>query len=140
MTQQKTTAMILDNFRYKNTTVKIRRIILVAIFSILSPFARAEKNTSLIDAVNMQDLPMFRRLIDQGANVNQAETDGTTPLYMALQFGHTDIVAILVGAPGIQINQQNNAGTTALGLASQLGQTETVRLLLQQPKFIINYY
>ena len=83
MTQQKTTAMILGNFRYKNTIVKIRRIILVAIFFILSPFARAEKNTSLIDAVNMQDLPMFRLLIDQGANVNQAEADGTRALHWA---------------------------------------------------------
>ena len=43
MTQQKTTAMILDNFRYKNTTVKIRRIILVAIFLMTKFWAGLQK-------------------------------------------------------------------------------------------------
>ena len=129
MTQQKTTAMILDNFRYKNTTVKIRRIILVAIFFILSPFARAEKNTSLIDAVNMQDLPMFRLLIDQGANVNQAETDGTRALHWAVHHDNISIAKQLIAA-GANVNAKNRYEVAALSLAANNGNTDMVNLLL----------
>ena len=73
------------------------------------------------------------------SDVNQARTtEGSTPLYVASQNGHTDIVAILLGTPGIHINQHNNINQTPLNIASDNGNTEIVRLLLQQPNIDLN--
>ena len=53
-----------------------------------------------------------------GGDVNQATTDGTTPLYVASENGHTDTVAILLGTSGIQINQATDDGRTPLMMAA----------------------
>ena len=58
-------------------------------------------------------IEIVKLLIEAGGDVNQATDDGSTPLYIASQQGHTDIVVILSGTPGIQINQANNDGCTS---------------------------
>ena len=70
---------------------------------------------------------------------NQARTtDGATPLYIASQQGHTDLVAILLGTSGIHINQPQKDESNALIIAALNGHVEVVRLLLQQPNIELN--
>jgi len=75
----------------------------------------------------------------EGINVNQAEEDGCTGLYVASsEKGHLDVVKLLLGAEGINVNQAKNTGVTALSMATTSGHTDVVRLLLQQPNIDVN--
>ena len=72
-------------------------------------------------------------------NVNQANKNGITPLYVACEKGHLDVVQVLLTKKEIQINQATNDGRTPINIASDFGHTEIVRLhvLLQQPNIDI---
>jgi ankyrin repeat protein len=50
-------------------------------------------------------------LIDHGADVNFANSDGGTPLYVAAEEGHMDAVRGLI-EHGANVNIANNNGTT----------------------------
>ncbi|OCH94823.1 ankyrin, partial [Obba rivulosa] len=54
-----------------------------------------------------------RYLIDQGAEVDRADSTEWTPLHIAASAGHEDIVRELLGA-GADIKRTNNKGLTAL--------------------------
>ena len=68
-------------------------------------------------------------LLDQGgADPNQADNDGTTPLYIASYKGHVEVARLLLDK-GADPNQADNDGTTPLYMASQEGHVEVARLL-----------
>ena len=71
-------------------------------------------------------------LIDAGGNVNQAKTDGATPLFTASQNNHQDIVQQLLSIPNININQSMNNGASPLLIGTYLGNYECVQHLLHQ--------
>jgi ankyrin repeat protein len=50
-------------------------------------------------------------LIDRGANIDQPDRWGTTPLYAASSSGHASVVSILVDN-GAKVNQEDNGGRT----------------------------
>ena len=68
-------------------------------------------------------------LLEAGADANQANQFGITPLWHAAQFGHLPIVAALLAA-GANVNQANNWGFTPLTSAAQWGHLSTVQALL----------
>ena len=55
--------------------------------------------------------------------------DGSTPLFIACQEGHTEIVAKLL-ASNANVNQTRDDGVTALIIACHKGHTEVVTTLL----------
>jgi hypothetical protein len=67
-----------------------------------------------------------------GIDVNKANAvDGTTPLFMACQNGHTEVVGLLLACDGIEVNKaKTTTGATPLYMACQEGHTEVVGLLL----------
>jgi hypothetical protein len=72
-----------------------------------------------------------RGRVDAGATVDQATTDnGTTPLYIAAQNGHSDVVRMLVDT-GADVNQaKTDDGSTPLLMAVQEGHVDVVRMLV----------
>ena len=44
-------------------------------------------------------------LAKQGVNVNQAMNDGATPLLIASQNGHAEVVSMLLAKQGVNVNQ-----------------------------------
>ena len=62
-------------------------------------------------------------------NVNQAETEGTTSLFIACQNNHPNIVELLLQHPSIDINipmtSEISKGATPLIIASYLGKGES---------------
>ena len=69
-------------------------------------------------------------LADKGANVNQADKDGATPLFCVADNGHLDVVKYLVGK-STDVNQAMANGATPLSIAAQEVHTGVVEYLLK---------
>ena len=67
--------------------------------------------------------------MEGGADINKAEEeDGWTPLYVASQNGHVEVVRALVEG-GADINKVDNDGDAPLQIASRKEHPEIIRLL-----------
>ena len=86
--------------------------------------------TALYHASRNGHKDVVRFLLQAGANVNQANKNGSTPLNIASENGHTEMVGLLLQA-GADANQANKHGETPLNKAIENGRTEMVRFLLQ---------
>ncbi|XP_071150121.1 uncharacterized protein [Mytilus edulis] len=73
----------------------------------------------------------IEKCLEQGANINNQNWNGSTALHDAAWNGRTEIVRLLIDR-GIDINLPNNDGSTALHNAAWSGQTEIVRLLIDR--------
>lgn len=67
-------------------------------------------------------------LLEAGAEVNQANNNGKTPLMAAAQEGHEKVVKALLEA-GADIEAKNKNGDTALTLAVKNDHLEVVKIL-----------
>ena len=66
-------------------------------------------------------------------------TDGATPLYMASQLGHVEVVKALLDHPHTNVNQaRTDAGITPLLMASQKGHVGVVKALLAHQQIKVN--
>jgi ankyrin repeat protein len=81
------------------------------------------------DSAAVQQL-LRRGLLQKGANVNIADADGNTPLILASEKDHTDVVKVLVAA-GAKIDAANKEGATPLLLAATNGSAGVVEPLLK---------
>lgn len=66
----------------------------------------------------------------QGADVSRKRQDGATPLHLAAERGHSEVIRALVVADA-DVNAVKSDGSTALYLASLHGQHEVVAELLK---------
>ncbi|XP_023848858.1 poly [ADP-ribose] polymerase tankyrase-2 isoform X2 [Salvelinus sp. IW2-2015] len=69
-------------------------------------------------------------LLRKGANVNEKTKDFLTPLHLASEKSHNDIIEVLVRHEA-KVNALDNLGQTALHLAAHCGHLQTCRLLLK---------
>ena len=60
-------------------------------------------------------------LLGARAAVDQPDSDGCTPLYVASQIGTTEMIVVLLNA-GAAVNQPDNDGCTPLYAAAWTGQ------------------
>ena len=67
----------------------------------------------IFHAAKTGNIDRVRELIAAGANVNQQDNNGLTPLHWAAENGHQAVVQALIAA-GADINQQDNDGWTPL--------------------------
>ena len=70
-----------------------------------------------------------RLLLDNGADVDQANKYGATPVYAACQEGHVD-AALLLLDKGADVHKASKSNRTPLHEASYNGHIDVVRLLL----------
>ncbi|EMS50059.1 Protein TANC2 [Triticum urartu] len=87
------------------------------------------KKTPLEHAVDGNNLPALRYLLDHGADLNQEEDDGDTVLHHAARKGRCEIVKLLL-ARGADVNGSSEHGTP-LHLAAVKGHESTVEVLLE---------
>ena len=71
----------------------------------------------------------WQQLLASGADANQAQYDGSTPLIMACQHGHSDCVQQLL-ASSADVNQAQHDGRTPLFTACMNGHSDCVQQLL----------
>jgi len=103
------------------------RILFFSFFLALS-FPLTSHAGSLIAAVSNGDSARAISIINSGANINTTTRNGTTPLSLAAETGHADIVKALLGA-GADIDVRNKTGMTALGLAKDNGHADIADML-----------
>jgi ankyrin repeat protein len=81
----------------------------------------------------MGKLAVVRYLVEElGADVNQADADGCTCLYIAAQESRLDAVQCLVEELGADVDQAAKDGSTPLMIAAERMQHKVVRYLLKQ--------
>jgi ankyrin repeat protein len=69
------------------------------------------------------------RIVKDGANVNATDTNGVTPIHIASEKGHTEIVRFLVNN-GADVHCKDTDGDTPLHDAADHGRLEIVRFLV----------
>jgi uncharacterized protein len=98
---------------------------------IASALVAAAGDTRLIEAVNARDAAAVRALIAQGADVNAAEGDGSTPLHWSAANGDLAITEALLKAGARVTAATRIGGMSPLFLAAKNGSAGVVAALLQ---------
>ena len=92
-----------------------------------------EKHLTLLSAAESGDLGTVQRMLQAGADVNTTGDHtmpyGETPLHLAAEAGHREVVALLL-EKGARIDQENFNGETPLAVAAWRGHLDVVALLL----------
>jgi ankyrin repeat protein len=109
------------------------KTILRGLFAVVA-FAAPGADTGLISSVKSADKAQVTALIQQHANVNAAEADGTTALMWAVRGSFTkddaEIADLLIRA-GADVKAANRYGVNALYLACQNGNAAIIEKLIK---------
>ena len=90
-------------------------------------------------AIVRNDVAFAERYVSsEKCDVNQTDSSGSTPLFMASGMGRAQIVRALLARDGIDVNKHNADNLTPLMVASHQGYAEVVSLLLSHPNIDIN--
>ena len=92
---------------------------------------------SLVNAVNRENVNATRKLLNNGANVNQNNGNGRSPLMQASFIGNSELVKLLL-AKGADVNKADSDGNTALHFATVENYLGITRLLLAAPGIQVN--
>lgn len=103
--------------------------ILVLIAALFVLFGCAEKSL-LIQASAKGDPAEIQKLVKQGANVNEADAKGITPLMYAAMSGKTEAVEALLSL-GANLNAQDKYGYSALIHSLSYGYEDMSQLLIE---------
>jgi len=98
-------------------------------FLLTASLCFAADNGALLDAARADDRGAVERLLTQGVNPNERESDGTTPLAWAATRTNSEIAGLLLKA-GANPNLTNELGIGPLALAIANGSLELVNQLL----------
>jgi ankyrin repeat protein len=110
-----------------------RKFVAAAVAVLVSPllaWSALAADASLAIALKNNDRDGALRLLEQKADVNAAEADGTTPLHWAVYQGDADLVDRLIKA-GANVNAMNEYGSAPLAEAAATGNTPIIEKLLK---------
>jgi ankyrin repeat protein len=95
--------------------------------SILKPVSQF----SLTEAVKTNDIGKINMLLSSGADVNDRDQLGETPLHVAAVRGYREASSLLI-ANGADVNAEDKRGLTPLHAAAWMGHTEIVTMLITE--------
>jgi ankyrin repeat protein len=104
--------------------------LLAASFVTAAPTIAAPADARLVEAVKAGNRASAVKLIDEKADVNAAEIDGTTALHWAVRADDMDLADRLIRA-GAKVKTANRYGITPLYLAAQNGSAPMLERLLK---------
>lgn len=89
---------------------------------------------SFNNAVRKNDTESVLKLLNEGVNINQLCSVGggerLSPLMVACQSGHLDIVKLLLSKGAAEVNLKNGSGWSAFLKAIQFGRVQVAKLLI----------
>lgn len=88
----------------------------------------------LCRAVHVRSAEIAQLLIASGANVNEKDREGESPLHHAAYRRDRRIVELLLSGPAIDVNTVNRWGLTPLHVAATNGLLWMVKMLLSAPR------
>lgn len=91
----------------------------------------ADGSTALHWAAEVNNVPIFDRLIDAGADLTAATRHNVTPLELAATNGNAAMIERLLDA-GVDANAVSEVGQTALMTAALNGSTDAIQVLLDR--------
>jgi uncharacterized protein len=103
-----------------------RLIVLLALLS----FAAGGGTPRVADAVKARNLSTLKALLQESADVNLPQADGTTALHWAAHWDDLTAVDLLLRA-GAKVNPANRYGVTPLFVAATAGSAPIIERLLQ---------
>ena len=86
----------------------------------------------LHNAVKAGDQQQVKDLLDNGANINAMDSEGATPLFVALDKGHTEIANFLMEEDADVNASQDDEGFTPLFLAVTQAFIEQTGMLIKK--------
>ena len=99
---------------------------------ILEDQKQQELNEELLKAIcDKKDYSHIEEIINKGANINQPNEYGDTPLFYACFYGDAKTVITLI-ANGADINHVSNYGYTSLSYACLYGRAEIALILIEK--------
>ncbi len=122
----------------RRRTVKRKKTFRIRKGGAINNAIRSNGSTALFMAALENDLPKVEELLAAGADVNKANREGDTPLYIACEEGHAQIVEKLLSVPGIDVNKAERRNFTPLNIACGYGYKEIVQKLLAIPEIDVN--
>ncbi len=96
----------------------------------VAAFGMSMPGNSLVDAVRSGNRAAALAMISQGANVNEPEPNGTTPLHYASYNEDIDLVERLIKA-GAKVSVVNDFGSTPMAEAAAVGNAKIIEMLLK---------
>ena len=97
-----------------------------------------EEDEKMISACRRNDSEALEKLLQQPRDPNAENEEGFTPLHHAAEWGHVELVRLLVEARA-DIEYKRSTAEPPLHLAAQEGQLDVVRLLVDLGANLRNY-
>lgn len=107
-----------------------RAYLVLGIFLVFFSAAGRAAVDTVADAAMKGDASLVRSLLQQKADVNQPQADGTTALHWAVRQDSLEMVKLLIGA-GANVKAANRFGVSPLLLACLNGNAVTIEALLK---------
>ncbi len=107
-----------------------KKCLLILLFAVVVEAAVGDARSKLITAVKNADRDSIHALLQNGADVNSANADGSTALHWASYSDDLETTDLLIEA-GAHVNAATDLGVTALWTASENGNAVMVQRLLQ---------
>ena len=108
----------------------MRRILVSSMVMALSVVALHAAGSDVADAVMKSDIQTVRSLIQQKADVNSPQIDGTTALHWAARLDNLEAADMLVRA-GARVSAANRVGVTPLQIAALNGSAAMIEKLVK---------
>ncbi len=107
----------------------VKRYILAVICIIAAPVLAQSPNPSLANLIQAGDHKAALARIRAGADVNEAQRDGTRPVHWAVYQVDYELLGALI-AKKAKVNVTNEFGSTPIAEAANLGDARMVKMLL----------
>lgn len=106
-------------------------LLLSAIYSKSGGIINNNGDNAITTAIKRNYTDMVKAVCQSGAELNEHNREGLTPLSLATKLGSNDIIKILLEY-GADINYKNDKGTTALMAACLTREVDGVKTLIEQ--------